>query len=195
MNTVSAWDLDILAVFRSGDLSFFPLHWLPTRSWCTQNLSQETILLRNSGSSLLTHLQKSTQISALFSVCSLFKIFGTILAHTFLLFKIVVMFPYPYALILLLFRWPDDDRFVPESSLFIISKLCAHSLPSILLFLLKYRVSQKDVPNFNNLLHEFNITQVNKISIDWKENPPNIFQAHYRCSTYAPPATRHTSSR
>jgi hypothetical protein len=32
------------------------------------------------------------------------------------------------------------------------------------------RASQKDVPDFNNLLLEFNITQVSIISIDGKEN-------------------------
>jgi hypothetical protein len=39
--------------------------------------------------------------------------------------------------------------------------------------------SEKDVTDFNNLLLEFNITQVNKISNDGKEITPNIFQAHY----------------
>jgi hypothetical protein len=42
-----------------------------------------------------------------------------------------------------------------------------------------YRASQKDVPDFNNLLLEFNIMQVNRISIDGKENLPNFFQAHW----------------
>jgi hypothetical protein len=50
-----------------------------------------------------------------------------------------------------------------------------------------YRASQKDVPDFNNLLLEFNITQVNRISIDGKENSPNFFQAHYKYSICAPP--------
>jgi hypothetical protein len=40
----------------------------------------------------------------------------------------------------------------------------------------KYRASQKDVPDFNNLLLEFNITQVNRISIDGKENSPTLFR-------------------
>jgi hypothetical protein len=49
-----------------------------------------------------------------------------------------------------------------------------------------YRASQKDVPDFNNLLLEFNITQVNRIIIDGKENSPNFFgaiQIFNMCST------------
>jgi hypothetical protein len=57
-----------------------------------------------------------------------------------------------------------------------------------------YRGSQKDVPDFNNLLLEFNIMQVNRISIDVKENLPIFFQAYYRCSICASPVTQHTSS-
>jgi hypothetical protein len=40
-----------------------------------------------------------------------------------------------------------------------------------------YRASQKDVSDFNNLLLEFNITQVNRIRFDGKENSP-IFLKH-----------------
>jgi hypothetical protein len=39
-----------------------------------------------------------------------------------------------------------------------------------------YMASQKDVPDFNNLLLEFNITQRNRISIDGKEKSPNFFR-------------------
>jgi hypothetical protein len=38
-----------------------------------------------------------------------------------------------------------------------------------------YRASQKDVPDFNNLLLEFNTTQANRIGIDRKENSPIAF--------------------
>jgi hypothetical protein len=58
-----------------------------------------------------------------------------------------------------------------------------------------YRPSQKDVPDFNNLLFEFNIMQVNRISIDGNEKLTKFFQAHYKCSICAPPITRHTSTR
>jgi hypothetical protein len=54
---------------------------------------------------------------------------------------------------------------------------------------MQYRAIQKDVPDFNNLLLEFNLTQVNRISIDGKENSPNYFQAHHRCSIHAPTIT------
>jgi hypothetical protein len=39
-----------------------------------------------------------------------------------------------------------------------------------------YRASQKDVLNFNNLILEFNIMQVKRISTDGKENSPNLFR-------------------
>jgi hypothetical protein len=60
---------------------------------------------------------------------------------------------------------------------------------------ISYRASQKDVPEFNNLLLDFNTSQVNRISIDGMENSPILFQAHYKYSIFAPPVTRHTSNR
>jgi hypothetical protein len=36
--------------------------------------------------------------------------------------------------------------------------------------------SRKDVPDFNNLLLEFKITQVNRISFDRNENSANFFR-------------------
>jgi hypothetical protein len=37
------------------------------------------------------------------------------------------------------------------------------------------QASQNDVSDFNNLLLKFNITQINRISIDEKENSPHFF--------------------
>jgi hypothetical protein len=40
----------------------------------------------------------------------------------------------------------------------------------------KYRVSQNDVPDFNEFLHKFDTTQVNTISTDEKENSLSFFR-------------------
>jgi hypothetical protein len=39
-----------------------------------------------------------------------------------------------------------------------------------------YRTNQKDVPDFNTSLLEFNITEINRISIDGKDISPKFFR-------------------